>query len=169
MKTWDGEGLDEVACMVLHQPYASLLMHVGKDGGRPKVHETRPRPLWKLQGRRVLVCAGKARPRWSAFCGTSLDRLCRGLFGKRWLESLPFGSALGVVRFAECVPADRPVNGLDRMCGDWGSGRWAIRTEDPVPLAAPVPVVGRQGVFYLDVSPILWKAAEFARANREAR
>jgi hypothetical protein len=62
---------------------------------------------------------------------------------------LPRGVVLGTVHLLDCVRVeevpDLPEDGL--LLGDYQPGCWVWQFADPVPLAEPVPVSGRLGVF----------------------
>lgn len=62
---------------------------------------------------------------------------------------LPRGVVLGTARLIDCVRVEE-LPGLpdgERLLGDFRPGCWVWQFADPVPLAVPVPVTGRLGVF----------------------
>jgi hypothetical protein len=62
---------------------------------------------------------------------------------------LPLGVVLGTVHLLDCVRiAEVPdLTDDERRLGDYPPDCWVWRFADPVPLAEPVPVSGRLGVF----------------------
>jgi hypothetical protein len=62
---------------------------------------------------------------------------------------LPLGVVLGSVRLLDCVRIEEvpDLPEAELLLGDYRPGCWVWRFADPVPLAEPVPVSGRLGVF----------------------
>lgn len=139
-----------IYCISLHQPWASLLF-VGPNG---KLHETRgwPAPA-RIVGGRLAIHAAKKPP---TVDGVVAD-ICAHFFGPDWRESLPRGAILGTVDVHGSRPTDPGLTFggaqevVDYFCGDWTPERhfWAL--ENRVPLAAPLPTKGQQGIWKVEL------------------
>lgn len=132
----------EIACISLHQPWASLIFMPGPFGGMIKKHETRHWPIPStLQGETVAIHAAAQRPR-------PIDPQLRRMMPATYF--LPFGVILGTVRLGTCWRTDdvSPDDG-DALAGDFGSGRYAWELHDAALLPQPYPTPGKQSIWYL--------------------
>lgn len=133
-------------CISLKQPYASLIFVARID--LRKIHETRgKRPFPpKYQGRRIAIHASLRF--WDPF-PRGLHALCVEAFGWEYRQSLPLGAVIGTVMFVESLSTDVaiPDSAVDRLAGDYGPGRFAMRLASPQPLVPPLPWKGCQGWF----------------------
>lgn len=129
--------ISTIKCLSLWQPWASLM------AAGVKLHETR---AWstRYRGPIAIHAAKTIDP-----AGAPED-LCAAALGKRWRQTIPIGMVLAVGELTACVLADRLHDRLtpaDQAAGNFGSGRFALRVDDLRPLTAPIPAVGRQGLF----------------------
>jgi hypothetical protein len=87
------------------------------------------------------------------FARTMLSR------GHALFESLPFGKLVCVVDVVGCQPttsfsrANRP-DLMERDLGNFSRGRYAWRLENPRPFSDPPKAVGKQGFFFVRLSPL---------------
>lgn len=120
--------------LTLTQPWASAIAL-----GNKRV-ETRSWPT-HYRGD-LLIHAAIGMPKYARqFAG---EELAAG----RSLEFLPLGAIVAIARVADVRPADEvalEVSGLERLYGDYSSGRWAWMLEDIRALAEPVPARGSLG------------------------
>lgn len=130
----------------LWQPWASLVM-LGA-----KTFETRGRPT-KYRGPLTIHAA----KRWNR----KLFRLCqiepfKAIFASHLTDGvfvLPLGVALGTVELVDVVPTEAVrgrISKQERAFGDYDDGRFAWRLANPKPFPQPIPVLGRQGFFYIE-------------------
>lgn len=126
----------------LWQPWAALPFATGQFG-QLKKHETRHWPYpSRLTGCRVLVHAAKTRAEMR-----DVPRLWREAVGE-----FHFGAFLGHVRLTGCFRTeDWESDHDDEAAGDWSVGRYAWRMEDPQKFEVPIPAVGRQGFWNVEV------------------
>lgn len=134
----------QVPCLSLYQPWASALAPPpGKR--RLKRNETRGHaPPRDLVGLRFVIHAALREvyvPLW-------MERICYA--ANLPPDSLPRGVALGtaVLESIRQMPEARPSDGNDRIAGDWSDGRYALLFEKHEPFPKPIPLSGRQGVFW---------------------
>ena len=130
-----------IPCLSLWEPWASLWMR------GPKVHETRHWPApEKLVGRRIVVHAAKKRIK-----PEDLEPDLRELLSSVPGMPLQYGMALGTGVLARCARTEdtEPASDADRVAGNWASGRYAWRMEDRITFPEPIPLRGRQGIFYV--------------------
>jgi hypothetical protein len=97
-------------------------------------------------------------------CWVSIFRRCGVSFGPKFQSgSMAFGSIVAVGELVDCVPVERFTIGeleeirtfdgeknhpwTERQMGDFSSGRFGWIFTNIQPLAAPVPFIGRQGLF----------------------
>jgi activating signal cointegrator 1 len=142
----------------LHQPWASL-MAVGA-----KKNETRGRRTYTYITGDVVICAAKQRKLPSVeLCGWLWEH--RHLFGmfrdfdELW-NGLPFGHALCVVTFLDCVPSQVAVQSAseqEKLMGNYETGRFVWATGNLRKFKTPFPFRGFQGWF--DVPDILVQKA----------
>ena len=132
-----------IPCLSLWQPWGSLLL----DG--VKFHETRSWPAPpKVIGRRFVIQAAKRKVH-RLHVPVPVESVCLNQLGTRWGE-LPKGVALGTALLVGCeqMPMAKPESPVDLLCGDWTPGRYAWRFEDRIAFPEPIPLRGRQGIFY---------------------
>lgn len=134
--------------MTLHEPWASLIVF------GVKRHETR-RWSSRVRGPMLIHAArtwGKRqRSAWKAIRETVLLRT-----GRTLPEPSGFGCVVAICALADCRPTRddasplfpdpaEPADDLDRLCGDWSPGRYAMRLDSVTPLPEPIPWCGSQG------------------------
>ena len=138
----------QVPCISLYQPWASLLVPPhGRH--RLKINETRGfAPPADLLGMRFVIHAAQR----DEYVPLLLERLCYG--NNMPPAHLPRGVALGTARMTAVgqMPEAKPADGSDLTCGNWEPGRFAWRFEEDYPFPEPIPLRGRQGIF--------WESAE---------
>lgn len=68
-------------------------------------------------------------------------------------DSLPYGAVVCTAELVSCkrMPDARPADQLDYLYGNWDEGRFAWRFENLVKLSVPIPYVGRQGLFEVNL------------------
>jgi hypothetical protein len=131
-------------CLSLHQPWASLIVRGAKR------YDTR---RWSTTYRgRLGIHAAR---HWCA----EMDELCqrepiRSLLraaGYASAADLPHGALLGTVELVDCFPVSssrlEQVPAAERDLGEYGPGRLVWQFAAALPLAEPVPCVGRLGLF----------------------
>lgn len=132
--------MSTITCISLHQPFASLV------ASRLKPHETRH---WafpeRLAGQRIAIHAA-ARPIKSLEHGRPLRDVCRHTFGPHWEHMLPLGAVVctAILHSQAHTENVTPVGIVDRLAGDWTSGRWAWLLRDVQRLELPLPMRGHQ-------------------------
>jgi hypothetical protein len=135
-----GGSVVKVAAIALWQPWASLIF------SGIKRHETRSFALPdRLIGEVVAIHAAK--------------RHVRRIEPELLLQAgpdLPRGAILGVVRFGTPVRTEdaKPADVLDLLAGDWTAGRWAWPVVLAQRLDEPVPAVGRQGWWSVELEGV---------------
>jgi len=142
----------------LWQPWASALFVKYADGQLMKPDETRhwPAPQW-LIGKTIAIHAAKRDTRderefWDEL--PDRDRAAFAACGIRNYGDLPRGCLIGTLRFVQCLRTESAGVAFGSDAWSWGnysSGRFAWRHQDAVLLKAPVPCVGRQGIFEIDM------------------
>lgn len=154
----DAATIDLLPAISVWQPWASLLAH------QVKRFETRGwAPASSLIGRMMAICASKTTQGMDCYAGEEDGPESLRIQGLRQmrragvdLHHLPLGMVVGVGVLAEVVPTQgdrRPaISPLEESLGDWSAGRKAWRFDDLHPLAQPIPVLGRQGLFTLDAA-----------------
>lgn len=123
-------------CITLWQPWASLWLTTAK------VHETRP---WSTHYRGELGVHSAARtlpPRLDK----ELHEICVEYLGPSYRNDLLLGAILGVVQLIDCVPSEThgPIDRTDRICGDFGPGRFLWKRGQFLTLARPIFINGHQ-------------------------
>ena len=137
----------------LWQPWASALFTPLKR------YETRHWPApGSLIGQRIAIHAAKKRDGdvrefWSTLDGHEIAEFSKlGIFV---LDQLPFGALLGTIVLVKCHRCEdlgiKPGSD-DYEWGNHGPGRFAWEMADAVRFAAPVPCVGRQGFFNVEIA-----------------
>lgn len=132
----------------LWQPWAALPFCVGRFG-QLKKDETRH---WaypsRLNNQTVLIHASKTKAEVDkAPCDCSWCEAVCAAFGE-----YHFGAFLGTVRLTGCFrTVDCTPDEDNEAAGDWSPGRYAWRMEEPRKFAAPIPAIGRQGFWTVDI------------------
>ncbi len=132
-------------CLTVMQPWATLLVTGAKR------FETRS---WRTAYRgRVAIHAGRMFPEEArALCRQEPFRSALLLAGYRHPADLPVRAVLGTVELTDCLPAAEVGHLLPSGCaelrfGDFRPGRWVWRVRAPQPLARPLPLIGRLGLY----------------------
>lgn len=137
----------------LWQPWASALF-------TPlKTNETR---RWRfpvhLTGGRIYIHAAKKRDGDVAefWRSLDLDEIANfALIGVHHFDDLPFGCLIGTAILGGCVRTEDARLAPGSAEWEWGNyeaGRFAWRLQHPVRLENPIPCIGRQGFFNVEVS-----------------
>jgi hypothetical protein len=144
--------------LTLWQPWASLIFTGHKR------HETRGFRLPdRLVGEVVAIHAALRSPgREGQNVPEDLWWLARRALGDDWVETIPYGEVLGVVRFGNSGPTETgssgngiaPASEDDRTAGDWTPGRYAWPIFLALKFDRPVPAKGRQGWWKFDLDGI---------------
>lgn len=150
----------KIFCLSLWQPWATL-MAIGA-----KRNETRSWPM-KRRGLLAIHAAQKwtkelagiaqSEPFRVALVKGGLSEQYLGLKAAScfWGHTLPFGAIVCIVNVLDCLPTTHesaPAEGTDeRAFGDYSPGRFFFRTELVKRLDPPIPCVGRQGLFEVEV------------------
>lgn len=139
-QAWPTPSARTFPALTLWQPWASLIFT------GDKLHETRGFALpAKYVGQWVAIHAAARKPRPHEI-RPGLRRLCNERFGEDWADHLPWGSVLGLVRFAAALKTDRLAPGeADGFCGDFSPGRFAWPIISRRALELPEVATGRQG------------------------
>lgn len=129
------------------QPWASLSIHGFK------IFETKGYPAPRsIIGQRVGIASTKniTADQRSAAADADFERWYEQT-GLAPLDELPRGMLLGTVLIHASVPiTDEFLDDItdeERAFGWYGPGRHAWRLRDPIPLAHPIPVSGKQGIW----------------------
>lgn len=140
--------MEKIACITLHQPWASLVM------AGFKKYETR---AWKTKHRGLLyIHAGKFFDAWHReICQEEpfkslLEKMGFGIPVDT--EKLPKGCLIGSVMLEEVYASEdlEPnLSEFDKGLGDFSPGRYAWLLKNPQPLVVPIPASGKQALFYL--------------------
>ena len=134
--------------LTLWEPWATLAAIL-----MVKVHETR---RWSTTYRGILLI--HAAQTWGKRQRTAWEEMTRVLDaqGIKMPESPLLGKVIGLCTLAECLPMKdhdrplfpdeaKPVNDLDRFCGDWSEGRFGLRLEGMRTIPDPIDWPGGQG------------------------
>ena len=133
----------------LWQPWASLMMT------ELKRNETRSWPH-HLYGP-LVICAAKRRGESVSvpgFVDIPKEIPLRIFCGVREIHAndLPLGVALGIVELYDCVPTEKAdPSETERLFGDYSPGRYAWKTRILEIFKEPIPVIGKQGFFQVDI------------------
>lgn len=153
-------------CISLWQPWGSA-MTVRRHPGGPMLKGVETRgwaPAKDAIGQRMAIAAAKTqkdpetkellRDWWMARVKRQGGyRACFEAAGLTDWERLPFGAVLAHGILTRVVPSEKLVHELDGIEQDWGNyrpGRFGWVFEDMQVLAQPVPIVGKQGIFWWD-------------------
>lgn len=130
----------------LWQPWASLWL------SPRKVHETRH---WYTRHRGPLVV--HAAKKFIKDLDGPLRAILDDEFGGHWAMDLPTGALLGVVELVACketslgpTQASIAADPDDLNCGDFSPQRFAWQRSTYTLFKAPVPYIGRQGLFSVE-------------------
>ena len=137
-----------------------------------KLNETRS---WPTRYRGPLaICAAKFRGQlgdvqafWLWEYRKQLGPSCGNV--TELFDELPRGAVLCVVDLDDCIPTSHASLGLsivERDLGNYQPGRFAWMTSNCRALREPMPVIGRQGLFNLDVPEKLFSPAAGDRPDR---
>lgn len=66
-------------------------------------------------------------------------------------SGLHFGHLVAVVDLVDCV---RIESGDGRLAAPWAAGPWCFILANPRPIATPIPLSGKLGIFPLDASTV---------------
>lgn len=129
----------------LWQPWASMIKY-----GYKKV-ETRS---WYTTYRGdLLICSGKKKN--MELRDYFQDILLPLIPLKLSYENLPFGNALVICKLEDCFKMSEEniskQSDLELQMGHWEVGRYAWQLSDIRPLYYPFPVIGRQGLFEVEL------------------
>lgn len=144
----------KIAVLSMWQPWASLWLATD-DLGRVKVHETRGWPYPPaLQGKRIAVHASQTERGYGTMSAELRD-LCDDVFGPHYGLELPRGGVIGSIALRSCerIDYDEPciaVTDANYISGDYTAGRFMWEGTDPVLMREPIPLKGRQRIFYWD-------------------
>jgi hypothetical protein len=138
-------------------------------GGMLKRFETRGwQPDPGMIGQRLAICAAKTqvdpdtreklRDRWMALVKRKVGYCaCFSVAGFDNWDDLPFGAVLCHGVLTRVVPTEKLLGEFaaqrDPFEEDWGNyspGRFGWELSEVVVLARPIPIIGRQGVFWWD-------------------
>lgn len=150
-------------CISLWQPWATA-MAVGT-----KHNETRH---WSTPYRGLVAIHAARRKMQQPERDFASVECCLGRLPKR----IPFGAIVAVGRLVNVLPTSEAVltaTGIERQWGNYEPGRFAWIFENVLPLAEPIPYIGRQGFFNVpdellpapllrgipDLGPITWPDA----------
>jgi hypothetical protein len=126
-----------IKAISLWQPWASL-MACGV-----KRHETRH---WSTAYRGpIAIHASK-----TVDIAGAPDKLCLDALGPYWSKTVPQGAVVAIGTLAAVTAAERAADHLtaaDLAAGNFTPGRFAWRVEMVRRLQAPIPTIGRQGLF----------------------
>jgi hypothetical protein len=148
----------------LWNPWAALLFTGAPIGPAPggrrlgdgvKRHETRswapPRKVW---GQRIAIHAAKKVVSFDEVMHLQslMDRL---EVDDRMPDVTRRGMILGTMVLESyrkvIMPAEMLTDPTDILCGDWDIGRFVWRMTDAILFDKPIPCVGRQGFFNVDI------------------
>jgi len=135
--------------LTLWQPWATL-MAIGA-----KRWETRS---WRMAYRGPLAIYAAAKTPKSVVEWFEKERHVRGsdawmmdlgLHAGGFPRELVYGAVLCTLVVIDCVPVEEvgALSPMERACGNFTPGRWAIMTNDLCPLPEPIPAKGRQGLW----------------------
>lgn len=126
-----------IKALALWQPRASLVARGFKR------HDCR---TWTTDYRgMVAIVAGK-----KVDVGGAPEDLCLSAFGQHWADDLPRGAVVAIAKLATIVPAEvaaARTTRADLRSGNFTPGAFAWDFRQVRPLAEPIPVAGRQGLF----------------------
>jgi len=125
--------------LTIHQPFASLI------ASGVKHYETRG---WKTNHRgRVAIHAGKV---WSKDHESAWRNMRRTPEAITLPVTPPLGAILCVCDLVDCIPVEQirdQLSPLEREFGDYSDGRYAWQLKVVKVAPAPIPMVGKQGLW----------------------
>jgi len=156
--------MNGMRCISLWQPWASA-MTVMRSGTqiplkRVETRDWAPHP--DAIGQRLAIAAaktqkdpetkGKLSDWWMANVKRKGGyRACFEVAGFNNWEDLPFGAVVAHGILTRVEPTEKlrlEVDAIEQEWGDYGPGRFGWVLEDVQVLPVPVPVVGRQGIYW---------------------
>jgi hypothetical protein len=144
-----------IPCLSLWQPWASVIFAIDPETKTPaKIDETRG---WPTHVRGLIAIHASKHPVGAddqRYYGRTIHRL--GL----QFASMPFGKIIGTVELVNCRPTVDVVPHRSDAQLFWGNyeeiedgkRRYAFELRNPVLLPEPIPFVGRQGFFNVELS-----------------
>lgn len=141
-------------CLSLWQPWASVIFETDHAGVSVKADETRG---WSTNVRGT-IAVHAAKHKLKPIHQATYEMVMRSL-GMVWSE-LPFGCIVGTVEIVNCRPAEEVARerkdwqrfwGDYRAVGDDGKKRYAFELRNPLRLTSPIPCIGRQGFFEVNL------------------
>lgn len=159
MAVLSGKYRDAMKAISLWQPWASALFVNHVLTLKPlKPDETRhwALPGW-LIGKEIAIHAAKRDTRDEREFWDELhenDKLSFALIGVTSYETLPRGCLIGTLKFTACVPTVACGIRMGDAAFWWGNylaGRFAWRREETKLFPRPIPCVGRQGIFDVQI------------------
>jgi len=149
---------DLTPCLSLWQPWATALFIDLEPDVPLKPHETRSWPLPAGQvGRTFAVHAAKRDTPAEREFWTDLDEEHREAFARGGFpsyESLPRGMLVGTVVYYKCLTTESlsgQVSADAYAWGNYGPDRFAYQTINRRLFKTPVPCVGRQGIWSVNI------------------
>lgn len=148
--------LQNMLCLSLWQPWAEMIFRTDDDGVSLKPDETRD---WStcIRGRIAIHASKKPlRGILRDYPQLKMSLLTCGVRD----HQMAFGAIIGTVDLVDCRPASEVAKtredwqlmwGDYRAIGDDGKRRFALVLENPQRLSVPIPYVGRQGFFRVQV------------------
>jgi len=130
-------GAPTIKALSVWEPWASLIA-AGVKRHETRHWETTYRGPIAIQAAKTLDLAGAP------------DQLCQDVLGQLWPKGRPLGFVVAVAYLSDCTPTDHVLQELtaaDRESGNYAPGRFAWRLDNVRPLAEPIPLTGRQGLF----------------------
>lgn len=134
-----------IACISLHQPWASLVAaHVKRYETR---HWVTPR---RLVGERIAIHAA-LKPVKVSHLDPELVAVCNAAFGEGWAlpGRLPLGAFVCTARLGRprSTNAFQPIRYEEMVSGNYGPERWAWALEDVQVLPQPISAKGHQSLW----------------------
>lgn len=134
------QDLPPTRALSLWQPWASLCF---TSNPCYKEHETRH---WSTEYRGPLVI--QVTQKLVTDLDPELLEILSDEFGGHWARDLPRGRMLGIVQLTGCYRTeDLEVGPIERLTGNWASGRYAFKLAEPRLFIDPPKVPGRQNFF----------------------
>lgn len=135
-----------IKCISLHEPYASAVA-LGLKPVETRYRRTLYRGTIGIHAAKKWDFDQKAK---LLYFTSTFPR-----FRKLW-SACSFGKVVALVDIVDCKPSDRfcGVDDLTLALGDFSPGRWAWMLENVRKLPHPVPAIGRQGFFNVEIDMI---------------
>lgn len=137
----------------LWQPWASLWCSPRKR------HETRhwktPHRGWiAVHAAKIDICNALEKCVDNMADLRQIQEICIDEYGGHWIQDLPRGHIVGVVRLIDVIPTElvkrapaSPAEFEDELLGNFAPGRYAWLRTDFKLLERPIPYKGRQNIF----------------------